>query len=128
MTDYTQLTDDELRRKVLELMGYSVESRVTLGIINYVLCKNGNALEESGLLSRDNCWKYAPDPLTDANVRETIEKELLDMGYWISTWQDGETVNVHLFGNKQGLRFLADYRPSIGRAICEVYCQVKEQK
>lgn len=123
--DYTQLTDDELRRKVLELMGYSVEFETETydeygGTFPfYTLYLNGDdTLEVSD--TEAGAWQQAPDPLTDANVYMGLLDEIGDMclDKVSGTW------NVYDINSSA---ILAE-STSIGRAICEVYCQVKEQK
>ena len=127
--DYTQLTDDELRRKVLELMGYYVEGNGA-----YFWLENYHKELKGDVESTEaEAWQQAPDPLTDANVYMGLVDEMwvmqpIDDCRDVVMMRDKFTGRWYMEApNKEGMAF-ADDGLTLGRAVCEVFCQVKEQK
>jgi len=116
--DYTQLTDDELRRKVLELMGYSA----------YILDDNYKVVEDDK--RKITKFVLAPDYLNDANAYMGLVDEMRKIGKRVNIQadKDGYTVYFRDNGSHRIEEMLFSGTDNPGRAICEVFCQVKEQK
>ena len=120
MTDYTQLTDDALRRKVLELMGYSIVRQPKCDDVPelYIIVFCGQKLCYAQ--SESEAWQQVPDPLADASMYMALVDELGEVMIEKSRVMWAVNTNTYFINTV--------YSTSLPRAICEAYCQVKEQK
>lgn len=127
---YSDLSDADLLQRVRGLMGYEVDSNENedgVPPFGYWLMKNGNEVPNS-FGTKAEAWQRAPDYLNDANawMRLVDEIRLLDMQVTI-------TVDDRQSSAMAETRY-AEFASAIsspknpGRAICEVFCQVMEQK
>lgn len=131
MTDYTQLTDDELRRKVRELMGYRVVPRYTSEVDEFELCQSigrgkYSLIISPSTLTEAEAWKYAPDPLTNANVYMKLVDEMASLYYDVTL--DICVLICSVLASKDKDNEYEANNARLSRAICEVYCQVKEKE
>ena len=106
MTAYRDMPDTELERKVLELMGYELREHPTYKN-RYQVFLNGEGVHDWWWKDPKDAWCFAPNPITDMVTHIDLIEEIEQAGHPVADLLDTDGIPK-------------------GRAICEVYCMVKE--